>query len=122
MDPTASLSAHVLSKSTFMRGCQCAKSLWLHKHRPELKDVMEDSQQAIFTQGTNVGIIARELFPGGVDASPATPYEYRQSVIDTGRYIEEGKEIIYEAAFQFEGVLAAVDILVKKGEQWVAYE
>lgn len=116
------LQRHIISKSTFMRGCQCPKSLWLHRHRPELKDPVDASQQAIFTQGTNVGLIARELFPGGVDASPATSYEYQQSVIDTARYIKEGHRVIYEAAFQHEGVLAAIDILVKKGKVWVAYE
>lgn len=71
------LQRHIISKSTFMRGCQCPKSLWLHRHRPELKDPVDASQQTIFTQGTNVGLIARELFPGGIDASPATPYEYQ---------------------------------------------
>ncbi len=113
---------HILSKSTFMRGCQCAKSLWLHKHHPELKDQLSDSQQAIFTQGTNVGLIARELFPGGIDASPATPFEYQKSVQHTAKLIANGQTIIYEAAFQFEGVLAAIDILVKKEGKWLAYE
>jgi hypothetical protein len=113
---------HELSKSTFMYGCQCPKRLWLHKNQPDLRDEQDDAQEAFFVQGTNVGIIARELFPGGVDASPATSFEYHQSVIDTTRYISEGKTIIYEAAFQHNGVLAAVDILEKRGSKWVVYE
>ncbi len=113
---------HILSKSTFLYGCQCPKRLWLHKHRPDLRDAMDEEQQAIFQQGTNVGMLARELFPGGVDASPATPYLYQQSVADTARYIKEGQTIIYEAAFQFEGLLCAVDILVNKSGKWYAYE
>jgi hypothetical protein len=72
--------------------------------------------------GTNVGMLARDLFPGGVDVSPATPFEYQQSVADTAAQIAAGQEVIYEAAFQFEGVLAALDILVKKNGKWYGYE
>lgn len=113
---------HILSKSTFLYGCQCPKRLWLHKNRPDVRDEMDDDQQAIFQQGTNVGMLARELFPGGVDASPATPFLYQQSVADTARYIQEGQTIIYEAAFQFDGLLCAVDILVNEKGKWYAYE
>jgi hypothetical protein len=113
---------HILSKSTFLYGCQCPKRLWLHKNRPDLRDEMDDEQQSIFQQGTNVGLLARELFPGGVDASPATPFLYQQSVADTARYIQEGQTIIYEAAFQFEGLLCAVDLLVNENGKWYAYE
>jgi hypothetical protein len=113
---------HTLSKSTFMRGCQCTKSLWLHKHMPHLKDEMSEAQANIFSSGTNVGELARDLFPGGVDASPATAYEYQQSVADTAAYIAAGHKIIYEAAFQFDGILAAIDILVQHRGRWHAYE
>jgi hypothetical protein len=113
---------HVLSKSTFMRGCQCAKSLWLHKHRPDLRDGMSEAQAAVFARGTDVGVLARELYPNGVDASPVDAFHYQQSVADTQRYLAEGYTVIYEAAFQYQGVLAAVDILVKRRGRWYAYE
>ncbi|MBA2744681.1 MAG: Dna2/Cas4 domain-containing protein, partial [Flavisolibacter sp.] len=113
---------HILSKSTFMRGCQCPKSLWLHKYQPELKDEMSEQQASIFGMGTNIGELARDLFPGGVDASPDTAYNYQWSVAKTAEYIEAGHEIIYEAAFQFNGVLAALDILVKRRGRWYGYE
>jgi hypothetical protein len=119
---TTAIARHELSKSTFMRGCQCIKSLWMHKFSPELKDEMDLVQQAIFAQGTNVGEIARELFPGGVDASPVDSFHYQQSVSDTKALIEAGEQVIYEAAFQYEGVLAAIDILVRKNGKWYAYE
>ncbi|RYY38459.1 MAG: DUF2779 domain-containing protein [Chitinophagaceae bacterium] len=113
---------HILSKSTFMRGCQCAKSLWLHKHHSAMRDALSETQASIFAQGTNVGLLARELYPNGVDASPADAFHYQQSVADTQRYLAEGRTVIYEAAFQFEGVLAAVDILVMRRGRWYAYE
>ena len=36
--------------------------------------------------------------------------------------ITDGTSVIYEAAFQFEGVLCAVNILVREGNMWNAYE
>ena len=37
----------ILSKSTFLRGLQCEKSLWLYKHRYDLKDEITPQQEAI---------------------------------------------------------------------------
>jgi len=113
---------HILSKSTFMYGCQCPKRLWLHKYMPSVKDEEDEEQQAIFQSGTNVGKLAEELFTGGVDARPKDTYSYQQSVADTAKYIAAGHDVIYEAAFQYNGLLCAVDILVKKNNQWYAYE
>lgn len=113
---------HLLSKSTFMYGCQCPKRLWLHKYKSEVRDEEDEAQTAIFQSGTDVGMLARQLFPGGVDASPDTSYLYQQSVADTARCISKGITIIYEAAFQYEGILAAIDILVQKKGKWYAFE
>ena len=83
---------------------------------------MDETQQAIFQTGTDVGMLARDLFPGGVDASPVDYFHYQQSVADTQKYIQEGRKVIYEAAFQFNGLLCAVDVLAKKNGKWYAYE
>ncbi|MBP6334454.1 MAG: DUF2779 domain-containing protein [Bacteroidia bacterium] len=113
---------HVLSKSTFLYGCQCPKRLYFYKFRKDLIGEISVAQQAVFDRGTSVGQLARDLFPGGVDASPSSPFLYAKSVAYTKQLIDQGQKIIYEAAFQFEGVLAAVDILVKRNGKWKAYE
>lgn len=89
---------------------------------PKEKDEMSEGQSAIFQQGTDVGMLAQQLFPDGVDATPASYYEFQQSVADTAKYISEGHTVIYEAAFQYDGILAAIDMLVKKKGKWYAYE
>ena len=89
---------------------------------PEVRDEEDEATAAIFQQGTDVGMLARQLFPGGVDATPPSAFEYQKAVFNTAKYIAEGHKVIYEAAFQFEGVLCAVDILVKKNKKWYAYE
>ncbi len=116
------MEKHVLSKSTFIKGMQCQKALYLNKHHKELKEEISAAQQAIFSQGTKVGELATQLFPGGVDCTPESFYDFQKAVIRTQEEINKGTKIIYEAAFQYNGVLAALDILVKDENGWKAYE
>jgi len=113
---------HILSKSTFMYGNQCPKRLWLHKFNPKERDEADETQSAIFQSGTDVGLLAQKRYYGGVDASPIDAFHFQQSVYDTANLIAKGAKVIYEAAFQFDGVLAAMDILVKRKDKWYAYE
>ena len=111
-----------LSKSTFIRGLQCEKSLYLYKHYYKLKDPTPSSLKAVFDQGINIGLLAQELFPYGADASPENHFKMVESVGKTQDFIFQGESIIYEATFQYNNVLAALDILVKDEEGWKAYE
>ena len=112
----------MLSKSTFIRGLQCEKSLYLYKHHYRLKDPTPSSLQAVFDQGTNIGLLAQDLFPNGADASPENHFKMVESVGITQDFISHGETIIYEATFLYNDVLAALDILVKDEEGWKAYE
>jgi len=51
---------------------QCEKSLFLHFFKPELRDEISDSQQAIFDTGHNVGELAQQRFPGVLVQAGAT--------------------------------------------------
>jgi len=113
---------HILSKSTFIRGMQCEKSLYLYKNFIQLRDTPSAEQMAIFSRGSNVGVLAQQLFPNGIDASSGYKRDNLAAVANTQKLIESGAEIIYEASFQYDGVLVILDILVKKNNQWFAYE
>ncbi len=56
-----------LSKSKFVAGCQCLKRLYLQVHQPELAAEPDAAADAIIEQGREVGMLARQLFPGGVE-------------------------------------------------------
>jgi hypothetical protein len=114
--------SHLLSKSTFIKGCQCPKALYLHKHRYQLRDQPDAALKLRFGQGHQVGNFARKLFPGGKDASPAHHNQWKAVVDQTARWIEAGETILYEAAFVFQHVLIYVDILKKEEDRWIAYE
>lgn len=111
-----------LSKSTFLRGSQCLKSLYLHFHKPELKDPISSMQQAIFSQGHEVGKIAQQLFPGGTDAGIYVPDRYQLSIELTQELIAQGTAVIYEAGFSVDDLHCFVDILVRDGDSWKAFE
>lgn len=110
----------MLSKSKFVRGEKCQKSLWLHVHCPKLA-VVDDNQQVIMSRGTNIGILARDYFPGGVIAVKGD-YPTEESAIFTRDLIDQGVETIYEATFIHDDTLVAVDILTKIDGNWKLFE
>lgn len=117
------MANHILSKSTFIRAKQCTKSLYLNKFHKELRDRISPEQLAIFRRGTNVGILARDLFPGGIDMSPKSPSQYQKKVAETAAaMLDHSVTVIYEAVFQYNDVLIMLDILVRNGDGWNAYE
>ena len=116
------MEKHILSKSTFIRAKQCLKSLYLYKNNIYLRDKLSKEQQARFNRGINVGLLAQQLFPNGIDASPKHVSLFHESVNKTRELIQNGTPIIYEAAFQHNGILIALDILVNENGKWNAYE
>jgi hypothetical protein len=111
-----------LSKSAFIRGLQCHKSLYLKKFHPELEDEISESQQAIFDGGTNVGLLAQQLFPGGIDLGRYIPSDFDKAYRETDRLIAEKQDVIYEAGFKYENLTCFMDILTKKDDKYYAYE
>lgn len=116
------MEKHILSKSTYIRSLQCLKALYLCKYHYKLRDPVSEELKIRFDKGHDIGKLAQRLFPGGIDASPDHVYNYHKSVALTQELISKGYGTIYEAAFQFEQVLAVADILVKKSGNWYAYE
>lgn len=117
------MAIHKLSKSSFIRGQQCFKSLYLNKFHSKLRDRIRPEQLAKFKRGTDVGILARDLFPGGIDLSPKSPSQYQKKVFETSLAMQNPEiQVIYEACFVFEEVLILLDILVRQENGWLACE
>ena len=98
-----------LSKSLYIRGLQCEKSLWLKKKKPDVLQAPDDGAQAVFDTGTSVGELACELFSGGERIEYTG--DFGSQMAKTKEFIEHGIKIIYEATFCFDGILVMVDIL-----------
>ena len=112
----------LISKSSFIRGSQCPKSLWLHFNQPDERSETSDAQQQIFDTGHDVGFLAQQLFPGGIDASRGEPGQIVEAIAYTAELIGNGETVIYEAAFSDGETLCYMDILVKEADGWAAYE
>ena len=110
-----------LSKSLFLRGLQCPKSLYLYKTQPDLRDPVSDAQEAVFRAGTEVGIVAQGLFPGG-KVIPYNGMSLDDQLKLTQAEIAAGTPVLYEPAFQFDKVFVKADILRRVGDQWGHYE
>ena len=126
---------HKLSKTSFTHGCQCPKLLYLNKHHKKLKiEKNEVSAEAanIFSAGTNIGVLAQQVFPNGVDCSPEKEsgsdpkigkLDFSNSLILTTSLVEARERVIYEATFQtHNGLFCALDILVFRDDGWHGYE
>jgi predicted RecB family nuclease len=116
------MKSRVLSKSAFIKGKQCEKSLWLHYHQSSFRDKPDELRRSLFDRGHKVGLFARQLFPGGVDSSASAPAQWAKAVEQTKKFIQEGREVIYEAAFEYEHCLVFADLFVKSEKGWKVYE
>jgi hypothetical protein len=106
-----------ISKSTFLMGLQCAKLIWFRYNAKDQIPAPNEATQAIFDQGTEVGELARQLFPGGTMVAPGI-FAPDQVIAQTRQAIRERRPL-YEAAFVFNGGYARTDILVPvSGDAW----
>ncbi len=110
-----------LSKSQYIRGRQCLKSLWLYKNRPELRTVSDDAQASLFNTGISIGELARDLFSSGVEIT-FNPDDFNGMIEKTKELMDNDTKVIYEATFREDGIFAMADILVRNGEAWDMYE
>ena len=113
---------YILSKSTYIRGLQCEKSLYLHKKRSFLRDPLPAAQRAKFKRGHDVGFMAQKMFPEGIDCSPGSPAGLPKAAIRTMEYIQQGAVTLYEAVFIYDDVVIMLDILHKTEQGWIATE
>ena len=108
-----------ISKSRYVSGVQCEKKLYYDIYRKELKINASEQQQELFSSGHFIGKLAQQLYPNGKDATPESYFDFSPSFESTKKWINDGVETIYEAAFFYDDVMAALDILHhQNGERW----
>ncbi|MBN2746471.1 MAG: hypothetical protein JXR34_07070 [Bacteroidales bacterium] len=112
----------ILSKSTFIKGEQCLKALYLYKNNYSLRDKMPAERVAVFNRGSRVGEIAQGLFPKGINCKIGGPRQYNKAVEKTLECIHSQEKVLYEAAFIAENTIIYLDILTFENEKWHAYE
>jgi hypothetical protein len=106
-----------LTKSRYIKSLDCSTLLWKSVFEPLPYDPpQEGSIEAI---GTDIGIHAHQLIPGGA-LIDEEPWQHTQAVERTESLLHN-KNIpaIYEAAFEYENIRVRVDILERlPRNQW----
>jgi predicted RecB family nuclease len=103
-----------ISKSKFVAGCQCLKRLYWQVHEPQLAAQPDAAAEAIMQQGHDVGMLARRLFPGGVEVCGRS----LDQAIRTTRELVANRDVpaIFEGVFEHDGVLVRVDVLHRRDD------
>jgi len=107
-----------ISKSKFCAGVQCLKRLYLQVHQPELAAEPDAASESVIEQGRDVGLLARKLFPGGVEVRGDGRLD--EAIRETCELIDNPEvPAIFEGTFEHDGVLVRVDVLHRrKDERW----
>ena len=115
-----------LSKTDFMRGMQCPKMLWLDAHKPRLRVISGETEMKLL-KGEEFGEKAKSMFGPYTDVTeyiPNTKYLDKGKMLqNTQNAMKAGDENICEAAFDYNGIFCAVDILRRVDDDtWDLFE
>ena len=95
----------------------------MQKKHPYLRDKLSIEQRAKFQRGTDVGVLAHEVFPCGIDMSPNSPSQFPKKAQETWNNLSNPEvKVMYEAIFQYNDTLIMLDMLVRDGDRWLAVE
>ena len=112
-----------LSKSKYCAVWQCPKIAWLRKYHPEAQEIGADVV-ARMAAGNEVGALARNLFGAYKDVTcfDGEHLDLRRMIENTRVEMTNETAVICEAAFSFDGLYCAVDILKREHGGWAIYE
>ena len=103
-----------ISKSKYLNGLQCPKLLWTQFNQRELIPAPDPAQQHIFDTGHEVGDLAKQLWPDGVEV-PMNHADLAATARETAALMGRSaadRVAIFEASFLVEGRYCRVDALV----------
>lgn len=92
----------ILTKSDFLTGLKCPKSLWIMKNKPEILPELDLSTKYRFKVGNQVGELAKKYFENG--------YEVKKD--DNLNELLKQNKILFEPPIKYERLYSRADILV----------
>lgn len=98
---------HLLTKSRYMIGLQCAKYLWIALNSPQEIPEHDEAAQHRFEQGNLVGELATTLFPEGI----SVPHDDFNVSLKKSYELLSLRKPLFEAAFLTNNLYARADIL-----------
>lgn len=107
----------IISKGRYLHGHQCQKLLWVEHNDPEQIPEPGAAQQVIFDQGHEVGALAKQMYPDGVEVGQGIT-DFDDALRSTKQALKLRRPL-FEASFAASGGYCRVDILVPvKEDAW----
>jgi hypothetical protein len=105
-----------LTKSRFKTALECPNKLYFTSKKEYPNNKSDDTfMQAFASGGFQVEELARLHYPSGVFINTEN-HNYSLAFQLTEEALKQENLVIYEAAFQFDGLFIRTDIIVKKGK------
>jgi hypothetical protein len=103
-----------ISKTDYVLWRQCAKNAWLKLHRPDVyyAEELTEFERSLIDSGIEVEGMARGLFPDGVLLAGSRTETLRK----TSDLLAANARTLFQAAFEKDGLFAAIDVLESDGE------
>jgi hypothetical protein len=113
-----------LSKSTFVKGMQCQKYLYLNKHKPKERIPHDAATLERFREGRDFEYLFKSRFSPAVDVPSVLGNDvYTMGASYTRAVLEQEPAVtIFEACFISGKTLVMTDVLVKEGDAYTIYE
>ena len=112
-----------ISKSSYVRYRCCPKILYLSLYHPEAASPLGAVDQKRIADGIAVGDLAKKSFEVDIDTSEGLDSVDKAVQIQrTAEALKAGDIKVAEASFRVDSLYCAVDILVKKGDDYHIYE
>jgi hypothetical protein len=106
------MGGKLLSKSRYLSGLQCPKLLWVSVNEPNRLPPVDPATQYTFDQGHEVGKLAQQLFPGGIEL----PTDGFMANIKQTRDTLALRRPLFEAGFMAGRLFCRVDVLTPDGD------
>lgn len=111
----------LISKTALLYLERCNRAFYLYKRFPWLRSKPDTKKQFLLNRGTDLGILARNLYPGGIDASEKIQ-SFQEACQKTQFLIQSHTPVIYEASMEWQGAGAMADILIHTNDGWEIIE
>ncbi len=106
---------NVISKSQYLKGLQCPKSLWLYRHRKDIARQFSKETELRLAVGHNIGEVAKQYFlQRGVAVEVRAPFwNVEESSRQTRNFLAEAEDVIFEATAMAsnEQAYSRIDVL-----------
>lgn len=114
---------NIITKVVLALAERCATAFYYESNSPQYRTTIAESEQSIIDKGTEIGLLARQLFPNGIDVTQGGKVTGANLLNNTKKALFNKNAVLYEAAFLSKnGLYCRADILVKQGNTIRLYE